>query len=457
MTGSVPLDIVLHDNQEAIHGSMATNIVVMAGKRFGKSKFACFKLTKWAFAETGQDGIFGYIAPTYAQAKNIAWGEFKRLIPRPLIKRIVENELSITLINDEVIRLFGADNIDSLRGIKFRAVVIDEAAYVDKYIWNNVIRGQLLGSLGQKPGRALFISSPLNPLKSLGKDKTDWYPEFYQEALRKKQTGDSSWDAYHFTIYDNPTLSKDQIDEIKADSTDDEWNVEYMAMPSAHAGHVYSEFDYERHVTELEVEQGSVLVRGLDWGIAHPTACLFVHVTPRKKEIFIKDEFSKSGCTIEENSETIRAMTGLMPVEWTVCDPSMAKRNSQTLRTDKQEFDRCGIYCVPGDNNDRGYNIVKMFLKKGHIKVSPKCRLLIKQLRELQWGQDINDDLADCLRYVCVRIHDLMFKWDKEEKDEEVKSPFVNKKEYNFNDSVIFPKKKAEAEQGEFARAVNDY
>lgn len=435
---NVPLNISLHANQQAIHDSQALNIVVMAGKRFGKTKLACYKLVKWAGKRRRVDGVFAYIAPTYGQAKSIAWGEFKSLVPPILIKRVVENELLITLVNDSVIRLFGADNLDSLRGIKFYAVVKDEAAYIDKYAWNNIVRGQLLGALGEDSGHALFISSPLNPVKSIGKAKTDWYPEFYQEALRKKNSGDTSWDAFHFTVYDNPTLDRKQIDDIRADSTDDEWGVEYLANPSAHAGQVYSEFNYESHVKE--VENSGILARGIDWGIAHPTVCLWVKADKEKKEIYVEDEYVKSGNTIEENVETILKMTGGRPVDWTVCDPSLNKRNSQTKRTDKEEFDRLGIYCLPGDNNDRGYNIVKMFLKKNCIRINPKCRILIKELKNLQWGQEEANDCSDTLRYICVRIHDTLFRW----KDEPVKEEALfNNKVFNVRDFT--PKKHNES------------
>jgi GTP-binding protein HflX len=67
--------------------------------------------------------------------------------------------------------------------------VADEAAYMRKYIWNNILRGQLLARQGEEPGKALFISSPINPFQTMGKNIKDWYTEFYNEAIRKeKQT-----------------------------------------------------------------------------------------------------------------------------------------------------------------------------------------------------------------------------------------------------------------------------
>ena len=158
---NVPLNIELHKNQELIHNSFARNIVVKAGKRFGKTKLATYKISKWAFSDPG---VYWYVAPTYRQAKNIAWREFNDLIPRNLIKRRLENELLLELVNDSPLQLIGADNEDSLRGPKLKGVVLDEAAYIKRYVWPNILRGQLLGANGELPGKAMFISSPINPM-----------------------------------------------------------------------------------------------------------------------------------------------------------------------------------------------------------------------------------------------------------------------------------------------------
>lgn len=420
---NVELPFTLHPNQRLIHESPALYKVAKCGKRFGKSRWAIFALIQAAGNKPG--GVFWYVSPTYRQGKNIAWREFKNLIPHKYVRRMIENELLIELVNGASIQIIGADNEDSLRGPKLDGCVLDECAYINKYIWNNVLRGQLLGSNGEKPGFAWFISSPINPTETMGRKLEDWYPEFYNEALRKQMSGDKNWAAWHFSIYDNPTLSRDQIDDIRNDNTDDAWNVEYLANESAFAGHVYSEFNFSKHVREYVPSKESVLVRMVDWGIAHPTVCLFAYVDNINKKIYFEDEYVKSDHTIEESCDVIKKKTMDRAVEWTVCDPSLHKRNSITGVPDILEFNKNGVPCIAGDNNKRGYNIVKMFLKKDSIIINPKCRILIKQFRELQWTDKVNDDCSDAARYGAVRIHDLMFKW----KDAEP----VKIKPYSFN------------------------
>lgn len=432
MIKNIALPIVLHKNQQLIHDSKALNIVVMTGKRFGKTDFALYKLIKSAFERSGK---YWFVTPTYGMAESIAWERLKQLLPKHLITRAVENKLMFQLVNGSIIQLKGADNVDSLRGSQLQGVIFDEAAYINPYVWNQIVRGQLLGVGGAPNGFALFISSPVNPLETIGKKITDWYERFFQEAKRKKASGDDDWDAYHFTIYDNPLLTEKYINDIKADSTEDNFNVEYMAQPSAHSSQVFSEFEYSKHVTEKGLNTISLFVRGVDWGIEHPTVCLFAQVDVKGKRVHIEDEYVQSGYTIQESVEVIKKKTGSRIVDWTVCDPSLNKRNSQTGRTDKQEFDRLGVFCVAGDNNARHYNTVKMFLKTGMLTINPKCRTTIKQFRDLQWSDKIGDDCTDTARYMCGRLHDLVWNgiFDREKPREEDK-PF----QFNVNDPYMF-------------------
>lgn len=431
------LNIILHANQERIHNSPARFKVVKAGKRFGKTKLALFEILKAAGSTL--NGTFWYIAPTYRQAKNIAWWDLNWLLPKQLVRRSVENELMKELISGSRVQLMGADNEDALRGPELNGVVFDEAAYTKEHIWSSIVRGQLLGKDAEKRF-AYFISSP----NDRGRN---WYSSFYEDAVLRKRSGDKDWDAFYYTIWDNPTLNRGDIEKMRDQTTDDTWNVEYMAIESAHSGQIYSEFNFSKHVMEYKHPKDVIplLVRGLDWGIDHPTTCLMVEIDVKNKMLYVRDEFVKSGFVIQESCSAIKHMTGESPVEWSVIDPSTNKRNPQTGRTDKDEFQRWGIPCLPGDNRDRGYDITKMFFKRNMIRVHPKCRNLIFQLKNLQYGDKTGDDCTDPLRYICVRIHDYMFGgiFNPAENSREF-TPAPQGRECNINDPRMFPKPKGD-------------
>ena len=70
-------------------------------------------------------GRFGFVSPTYTQSKDVAW-EYLKSYSRPFLSEIPnESELRVDLWNGSRIRLYGADNPDSLRGLGFDGLVID--------------------------------------------------------------------------------------------------------------------------------------------------------------------------------------------------------------------------------------------------------------------------------------------------------------------------------------------
>jgi hypothetical protein len=86
-------------------------IVLVAGRRWGKTMLALWCLVVNAFSNA--DRICYYIAPTYGQAKRIAWSVLKNLVPAGARRQISEQELFIELLNGSIIQLHGADRPDS--------------------------------------------------------------------------------------------------------------------------------------------------------------------------------------------------------------------------------------------------------------------------------------------------------------------------------------------------------
>lgn len=432
----VLLPINLHKNQELIHHSTAKFVVVKSGKRFGKTELALYKLIKWAMAKPG--GTFWYLTDTARHAEEIGWRRLLSMMPEHLKAGVNNNKLLIETVVGSTIKMMSADNPDYLRGTKLHGIVWEEAAYIKDglEIWEGIIRGQLSAVGEEEGGPSFFISSP-------NKKGSNWYSNFYEEALRKKSLGDKDWDAYHFTAWDNPLYKREVVQGWKDDCTEDTWEVEYMANESAHAGQIISEFNYGLHVQNFENPTGAFLGRALDWGISHPTACLWLYTSLRDNKIYVSDEYKKSGQSIDQSCGTIKLMTGARQVDWSVLDPSMFKRDKFNVnRKEADEFMKYGVPCLPADNKDVGYDVMKMFFKKNMILIHPKCKYLIQEIKSVQWGDEVGEDLLDCLRYGLKRIHDIYFGgnlgFGNEEKEFKRKS-----NEMNFNDPLLFPKKKS--------------
>jgi len=128
--------------------------VVVAHRRMGKTVSAINHLIKSAIECDKPDPRFAYIAPTYGQAKRVAW-DYLQKYTRPLGATYNVSELRADFFGRRV-SLYGSDNPDSLRGQYFDGVVIDEVGDQNPRIWNEIVRPALADRLGW----ACFIGTP---------------------------------------------------------------------------------------------------------------------------------------------------------------------------------------------------------------------------------------------------------------------------------------------------------
>jgi hypothetical protein len=130
--------------------------VMVCHRRAGKTVACVADLILSALVTTKQDARFAYVAPLYRQAKDIAWMYVKSLsadIPRMSYN---ETELRADFPNGARVRLYGADNGDSLRGLYMDGVILDEFADMRPSVWGEVIRPLL----ADRKGWATFIGTP---------------------------------------------------------------------------------------------------------------------------------------------------------------------------------------------------------------------------------------------------------------------------------------------------------
>ena len=137
------------------HQRSARWAAIVAHRRCGKTVGCINDTIAKALYNRKKNPRYGYIAPTYRQAKEIAW-QYLKDDARPVVKKIREAELSIELINGAKVSLFGADNPDSLRGLYFDGVILDEFGDMRPSLWGEVI----LPTLVDRKGWAVFIGTP---------------------------------------------------------------------------------------------------------------------------------------------------------------------------------------------------------------------------------------------------------------------------------------------------------
>lgn len=217
------LNVSLHPSQLAIFNSKARFKVVAAGRRFGKSYLACWLCVIFALRSDKAD-VF-YVAPTFQQAKDVAWDVFKRIIPlgEGVATAYHENTGVITLVNGRKIHLKGSDRPDTLRGVGLAFCVIDEYASMKPMVWEQILRP----ALADHKGHMLAIGTPA------GRN------HFYELFNYASSGVDQQWEAWHFTSYDNPFLDPVEIDAAKASMSSFAFKQEFEASFEAAASDIF--------------------------------------------------------------------------------------------------------------------------------------------------------------------------------------------------------------------------
>lgn len=225
----------LKPNQGDIYLDESRFLVVVCGRRFGKTTTLILKLVKYA-CKRGP-GLYGYFAPTYKQAKLIAWRILKQVVPPHYrVGRPNESELSITLRNGAVIRLFGMDNAENLYGIKLMAGICDEYDQMDPQAVKDVLRPAVSDTVGP----LWYCGTPdatRGNIKAL----------FHQVKADKKEGKRSNWNFYHFRSIDGGYIPQEEIDEAKQELDERTYRQQYEATFESAEGKVYYAYDFDTH------------------------------------------------------------------------------------------------------------------------------------------------------------------------------------------------------------------
>lgn len=196
----------------------------MKGKRFGvevvhrrggKTVKAVMLLIDRALRFSGERGRYGYVAPELKQAKGIAWDYLKHYALQIPGTEKNEAELWVEFANGARIRLYGADNPDSLRGLYFDGLVLDEPAQMKLEVWGEILQP----TLADRKGWALFIGTPKG---------VNLFSDLYYKAQGNPDWYTGSWDCYQTNA-----LDADEIQRIKNELTDAQFRQEMMCDFSA--------------------------------------------------------------------------------------------------------------------------------------------------------------------------------------------------------------------------------
>lgn len=235
-----PRDLSVHERLEAARFS-----VVAAHRRYGKTVLAVNHTIKGALTCKKPRGSFAYVAPFRNQAKAVAWDYLKYYTSTIPGRTVNESELSIMLPNGARIRIYGADNPDSLRGLYFDGVVLDEVADMKPEVWGEIIQP----ALADREGWALFIGTPHG---------INLFSELYYRALERQQKGDPLWCAMSFPVTGTTSLPPAEVERLRAELSENAWRQEMLCDFSASSDDILIPIDLVTEACSRRVGYGDV-------------------------------------------------------------------------------------------------------------------------------------------------------------------------------------------------------
>ena len=234
--------------------------VVVAHRRMGKTVAAINHLIKSAIECGKEEPRFAYIAPTYGQAKRVAW-DYLTKFTRPLDATHNISELRADFWGRRI-SLYGSDNPDSLRGQYFDGVILDEIGDQDPKIWNEIIRPAIADRLGW----CMFVGTPK------GRN--------HYASLRDRAESAEGWKLLEFKASETKILAQSELDSARKEMGDDKYNQEFecsfnAAVEGSYYGQIINTIEEKGHITRIERDDLCRSFVAWDLGMGDST-CLWV-------------------------------------------------------------------------------------------------------------------------------------------------------------------------------------
>lgn len=374
---------------------------VVCHRRFGKTVLAINHLIKAALTCAKDRPRFAYIAPTFAQGKAVAWDYLKHYTSVVPGRVVNESELRIALPNASQIRIYGADNPDSLRGLYFDGAVLDEFGLMKGQTWSQVVRP----ALADRQGWALFIGTP------------NGRNAFYEICQQSKT--EPGWFYQEFKASETGILPAEELKAARSQMSEDEYEQEFEASFTASVrGAIYAKELAQARADERvrNVPYDPILPVHTAWdlGVGDSTAIWFAQQVG--SELRLIDYHEASG-------EGLHYYAGVLSSKGYTYGRHLAPHDAQVreLGTGKSRVEiaqSLGIRfeVLPPSKLEDGINATRMTLPRCYFDET-KCRAGLEALQNYRWDfnqrldefkptpvHDIWSHGADAFRYLCLGL-----------------------------------------------------
>ena len=377
-----------HMNQKVVLDELDKGtrwVLLRAGRKFRKTSL----MISWLMEQALKTGLTcPYVAPSRIQAKNIVWDDHIARILNHFKQigfpyKVNETDLSVEFPSPDggkggKVQLFGVENAEGLRGISnWGAFVGDEYDDWAEDIWPLIIRPNLAPHMAP----ALIGGTPKG----------------YTNLWKLAQGG--IFKEFHFTSYDNPELSREELDQMVIEYKsmgEGYFRQEILAEYERPVGTVYSEWSETRY-TEFEYDPFLPLHISIDFGVNDPTAIIWLQ--PNGGEFRIIDYYEASDASVEHFAQLIRSKPYKKP-DLVTGDAAGKARSIVTNTSPIEEYAKYGIYIktkdglqIPDQVRITHKYIPSLYLRKGSTERLRECLLNYRYPEKRQSAQNQSNEI----------------------------------------------------------------
>lgn len=375
-----PLQLAIHEQLDS-HRFGA----VVCHRRFGKTVLAVNHLIKAALTCERDRPRFAYIAPTYAQGKAIAWDYLKHYTSVIPGRTVNESELRVTMPGDRQVRIYGADNPDSLRGLYFDGAVLDEYGLMKGATWSQVVRPALSDRLGW----ALFIGTP------------NGRNAFYDVCQSAK--GGNGWFFAEYRASKTGVISQEELDAARSQMTEDEYQQEWeCSFEASVRGAVYAkelaQARAEERIRPTPCDPSIPVHTAWDLGVGDATAIWFFQQVGAEVRVIDFHEASGEGLHYYAamlDRKGYKYGRHLVPHDAQVRELGTGKTRVEIAQSLGMRFE-----VLPNAKLEDGINAARMLLPRCYFD-DAKCQAGLDALQNYRW--DFNQRLDE---FKTVPVHD---------------------------------------------------
>ena len=340
--------------------------VLCCHRRFGKTVMLINHLIKSCMTNNNHQPRFAYIAPTYSQAKKIAWDYLKHYTKNLPNTKYNETELRADFFNGSRIQLLSSENPDSIRGIYLDGAVIDEASQVSRELVDEVIRP----ALSDRKGWLSLCSTP--------KGMNNIFYDLYQKAQSEKD-----WFLYIARASETKLVDDDELKAALSVMGQATYNQEFECsfignVKGSIYGELITKLEDEKRIARVPHDPSYPVNTAWDLGYNDSTAILFYQNVGHAINVIDSYEnnnkaFPHYAQILKEKDYTYGEHIGPHDLDQT---------DFATGRTRREVAYQLGLRfkIAPKLSIEDGIHAVKMLLPRCYIDVD-NCKKFINALR----------------------------------------------------------------------------